>query len=124
MHTGPITRKEEIYRHMSIEERRRIFNKMVAFIRQINIRYRCFYIFCPSMMLKSTMTMARSKSAKYFPLFSMPCFQILYSAKLCLRNISFSKLPTCYVHWNWLNLNWKIICSPNRKNPSSGISVT
>lgn len=29
---------------MTIEERRRIFNKMVAFIRQINIRYKCFYI--------------------------------------------------------------------------------
>ena len=29
---------------MSIDERRRIFNKMVAFIRQIDIRYKCFYI--------------------------------------------------------------------------------
>lgn len=44
IHTGPIIRKEEIYGHMTIEERRRIFNKMVAFIRQINIRYKCFYI--------------------------------------------------------------------------------
>ena len=44
IHTGPIIRKEKIYAHMSIEERRRIFNKMVAFIRQINIRYKSFYI--------------------------------------------------------------------------------
>ncbi len=44
IHTGPIIRKEEIYRNMNITERRRIFNKMVAFIRQINIRYKCFYI--------------------------------------------------------------------------------
>lgn len=29
---------------MSIEDRRRIFNKMVAFIRQLNIRYKCFYV--------------------------------------------------------------------------------
>lgn len=29
---------------MSIEKRRRIFNKMVAFFRQVNIRYKCFYI--------------------------------------------------------------------------------
>lgn len=29
---------------MSVAERRRIFNKMVAFIRQIDIRYKCFYI--------------------------------------------------------------------------------
>lgn len=44
IHTGPIIRKEEIYAHMGIDERRRIFNKMVAFIRQINIKYKCFYI--------------------------------------------------------------------------------
>ena len=44
IHTGPIIRKEEIYENMSIKERRHIFNKMVAFIRQINIRYKCFYI--------------------------------------------------------------------------------
>lgn len=44
IHTGPIIRKEEIYVHMSVDERRRIFNKMIAFIRQIDIRYKCFYI--------------------------------------------------------------------------------
>lgn len=44
IHTGPIIRKEEIYVNMSIEERRRILNKMVAFFRQVNIRYKCFYI--------------------------------------------------------------------------------
>lgn len=44
IHTGPIIRKEEIYEHMDVRERRRIFNKMIAFIRQIDIRYKCFYI--------------------------------------------------------------------------------
>lgn len=44
IHTGPIIRKEEIYEHMDIRERRRIFNKMIAFIRQVDIRYKCFYI--------------------------------------------------------------------------------
>ena len=44
IHTGPIIRKEEIYEAMDIFERRRIFNKMIAFIRQIDIRYKCFYI--------------------------------------------------------------------------------
>lgn len=44
IHTGPIIRKEEIYSYMSIIERRRIFNKMIALIRQINIRYKYFYI--------------------------------------------------------------------------------
>ena len=44
IHTGPIIRKEEIYVNMSVDERRRIFNKMVAFIRQIDIRYKSFCI--------------------------------------------------------------------------------
>ena len=44
IHTGPIIRKEEIYENLSVKERRQIFNKMVAFIRQINIRYKCFCI--------------------------------------------------------------------------------
>ena len=44
IHTGPIIRKEEIYRTMSIQDRRRVFNKMVAFIRQIDVKYKCFYI--------------------------------------------------------------------------------
>ena len=30
IHTGPIIRKEEVYINMSVDERRRIFNKMVA----------------------------------------------------------------------------------------------
>ena len=36
IHTGPIIRKEEIYTNMTISERRRIFNKMIAFIRQVD----------------------------------------------------------------------------------------
>jgi hypothetical protein len=44
IHTGPIIRQEEDYSYMDIKERRRIFNKMVAFIRQVDIRYKCFYI--------------------------------------------------------------------------------
>lgn len=43
IHTGPIIRKEEIYADMNIADRRRIFNKMIAFVRQINIRYKCFF---------------------------------------------------------------------------------
>ena len=44
IHTGPIIRREEIYNSMTIKERRRIFNKMVAFIRSIEIKYECFHI--------------------------------------------------------------------------------
>ena len=44
IHTGPIIRKEEIYINMDISERRRIFNKLIAFVRQVDIRYKCFYI--------------------------------------------------------------------------------
>ena len=44
IHTGPIIRKEENYSLLKISERRRIFNKMVAFVRQVDIRYKCFSI--------------------------------------------------------------------------------
>lgn len=44
IHTGPIIRREESYEYMEIPERRRIFNKLVAFIRQVDIRYKCFSI--------------------------------------------------------------------------------
>ena len=44
IHTGPIIRKEDIYQNMSILERRQIFNKMMAFIRNIDIKYKSFYI--------------------------------------------------------------------------------
>ena len=44
IHTGPIIRKEEIYKDMGIVERRRIFNKMMAFIRSAGIQYKCFSI--------------------------------------------------------------------------------
>lgn len=44
IHTGPIIRREEVYEYMTVHDRRRVFNKMVAFIRQADIRYKCFYI--------------------------------------------------------------------------------
>ncbi len=44
IHTGPIIRMEETYTNMPVADRRRVFNKMMAFIRQIDIRYKCFYI--------------------------------------------------------------------------------
>ena len=44
IHTGPIIRKEETYKNMDVIERRRIFNKMMAFIRSIDIRFKCFFI--------------------------------------------------------------------------------
>ncbi len=44
IHTGPIIRKEEIYKNMTIIERRQIFNKMMSFIRNIDIHYKSFSI--------------------------------------------------------------------------------
>ncbi len=44
VHNGPIIRKEAPYEHINIKERRRIFNKMVAFTRQLDISFKCFHI--------------------------------------------------------------------------------
>lgn len=39
IHTGPIVRREETYEFMPITERRRIFNKLVAFFRQVDMSF-------------------------------------------------------------------------------------
>ena len=44
IHTGPIIRRENEYEYLSIEERRRILNCMITFIKHTNIRYRCVHI--------------------------------------------------------------------------------
>ena len=44
VHTGPIIRRENEYEYISITQRRRIFNHMVAFINHINITYHCVHI--------------------------------------------------------------------------------
>lgn len=44
VHTGPIIRREFPYEHMDIKERRRIFNKLLAFTRQLNITFKCFHV--------------------------------------------------------------------------------
>lgn len=44
IHTGPIIRKEEIYVNMDVVKRRRIFNKMIAFLRQTDIKYKSFHV--------------------------------------------------------------------------------
>ena len=44
VHTGPIIRRENEYEFLSIEERRRILNCMVTFIKHIDVRYRCVHM--------------------------------------------------------------------------------
>lgn len=44
VHNGPIIRREAPYQNLDIKERRRIFNKMVAFARQLDISFKCFHI--------------------------------------------------------------------------------
>lgn len=44
IHTGPIIRKEGFYKELDIVNRRRLFNKMISFTRQIDIKYKCFDI--------------------------------------------------------------------------------
>ena len=44
IHTGPIIRKEENYKYMDVQDRRKILNKMVAFLRSIDVKYKCFHI--------------------------------------------------------------------------------
>ena len=44
VHTGPIIRQEQEYRLESIEIRRKLLKKMMAFFRQVNIQCKSIYI--------------------------------------------------------------------------------
>lgn len=44
VHTGPLIRHEEDYIYMSLNERQRILNKLIAFVRNVDIKYKSFYI--------------------------------------------------------------------------------
>ncbi len=44
VHTGPIIRQEQEYRFESIEVRRKLLKKMMAFFRQVNIQCKTVYI--------------------------------------------------------------------------------
>ena len=43
VHTGPIIRREEIYKTMHMEERKRIFNSLFNFARRLDFKYICTY---------------------------------------------------------------------------------
>lgn len=42
IHTGPIIRQEEEYRYVDIQTRRKIFNKMVAFVKKLILDIKLF----------------------------------------------------------------------------------
>lgn len=44
VHNGPIIRRERPYEQMDIKERRRVLNKMIAFVRQIDVSFKSFVI--------------------------------------------------------------------------------
>ena len=44
IHSGPIIRQEDEYRYVPIEKRQKILKVLMKFIRNIDIKYHCFYI--------------------------------------------------------------------------------
>ena len=44
VHAGPLIRREQCYEHMTREERRGIFQHMLAFFRRADISYKCFKV--------------------------------------------------------------------------------
>lgn len=43
-HAGPIIRQEEVYRNYTLQLRRKLFNAILTFAKNIDIRYKTFYI--------------------------------------------------------------------------------
>ena len=44
VHTGPVIRREEVYRNMLMEDRKRIFNALFNFARRLDFNYVCTYV--------------------------------------------------------------------------------
>ena len=44
IHTGPIIRAEDEYHYMTIDDRRKIFKRMMSFVRHIDVKCESFYI--------------------------------------------------------------------------------
>ena len=44
VHTGPIIRRENEYKYLGINERRRILNCMTTFVKHIDVRYHCIHV--------------------------------------------------------------------------------
>lgn len=44
VHTGPIIRREEIYKNMTMEERKRIFHALFNFARRLEFKYICTFV--------------------------------------------------------------------------------
>jgi len=44
VHAGPLIRREQDYSNMSRDERRLVFSRMLAFVRRLDISYRCFFV--------------------------------------------------------------------------------
>lgn len=44
VHVGPVIRKEDVYSNFLIKERWSVLNKIVSFIRNIDVSYKCFVI--------------------------------------------------------------------------------
>ena len=44
IHAGPIIRAEEEYRHMDISNRKKVFKRMMSFVRNIDVKCESFYI--------------------------------------------------------------------------------
>ena len=44
MHTAPLVRGEEVYQNMDLHARRKILNSFFAFLKNISISYKSFYV--------------------------------------------------------------------------------
>ena len=86
IHTGPIIRKEEEYSEMDYIERRKIFNKMVTFMRQSGVKYKAFHIEKKHIEDIVEATGKLSKQISSICFFSI--WKALYFTPLCLINVT------------------------------------
>lgn len=86
IHTGPIIRREEAFRNMDINSRRRIFNKMIAFVRQVNIKTKCIWIKKKHVTDIVELTGRLSRQIAFFVMENISFFRSFDTVKICYDN--------------------------------------
>lgn len=74
-HSGPIIRREEEYRQLSIQERRHCLNRILTFAKSCNILYASFYVEKKQVRDSISLTVSLSKQLSVFVRQNYPFFQ-------------------------------------------------
>ena len=86
MHTAPLVRGEEVYQNMDLHARRKILNSFFAFLKNINISYKSFYVEKKHIENDIELTSKLSKQIANFMKDNLAYFQVFDNIKIYYDN--------------------------------------